>query len=80
MSTTDLQGNITYANDAFVEASGYSYDELIGQPHRMVRHPDMPKVAFKDFWQTIQQVTQSACEMEQLHQSISKQVGFKSVV
>ena len=55
MSTTDLQGNITYANEAFVEACGYAYDELIGQPHRMVRHPDMPKVAFKDFWQTIQQ-------------------------
>ena len=53
----------------------------------MVRHPDMPKVAFRDFWKTIQQVTQSACEMEQLHQSISnvqelllnisKQVGMQ---
>ena len=53
MSTTDRQGNITYANEAFSRASGYSIDELMGQPHNMVRHPDMPGQAFSDMWQTI---------------------------
>ncbi|MEK8051762.1 methyl-accepting chemotaxis protein [Ideonella sp. DXS22W] len=53
VSTTDLQGRITHCNRAFVEVSGYSYDELLGQPHNMIRHPDMPPEAFKDMWATI---------------------------
>ncbi len=53
VSTTDAQGRITHCNHTFVEASGYSYDELIGQPHNLVRHPDMPPEAFKDLWATI---------------------------
>ena len=44
MSTTDLQSYITHANDTFVQVSGYTLQELQGQPHNMVRHPDMPKV------------------------------------
>lgn len=50
ISTTDLRGNIIYANPAFCEVAGYSTEELIGQPHSMVRHPDMPPAAFADLW------------------------------
>jgi PAS domain S-box-containing protein len=50
ISRTDLQGNITFANADFIEASGYTEDELLGQPHNIVRHPDMPVEAFADLW------------------------------
>jgi aerotaxis receptor len=53
VSRTDLTGIITHANDAFVEMSGYTRDELIGAPHHILRHPDMPKLAFKGLWDTI---------------------------
>ncbi|WP_160142258.1 methyl-accepting chemotaxis protein [Pigmentiphaga humi] len=53
VTTTDLKGRITYANPAFVEVSGFARDELVGQPHNIVRHPDMPVEAFADLWQTI---------------------------
>jgi len=52
-STTDLKGNITYANPYFIEVSGFSEDELIGAPQNIVRHPDMPPAAFADLWATI---------------------------
>ena len=55
VSETDEKGNITYCNDYFVEISGYSKDELIGSPHNIVRHPDMPKIIFKLLWKTIQE-------------------------
>ncbi|WP_457750145.1 PAS domain-containing protein [Sulfurimonas sp.] len=55
VSETDAKGKITYVNDYFMEISGYSEDELIGQPHSIVRHPDMPKVVFKLLWETIKQ-------------------------
>jgi PAS domain S-box-containing protein len=54
VSRTDLQGNIIFANADFIEASGYSEDELLGQPHNMVRHPDMPTEAFADMWKYLQ--------------------------
>lgn len=54
LSTSDLVGNIIKYNSAFREASGYSDIELAGKPHNILRHTDMPKEAFKDFWQTIQ--------------------------
>jgi aerotaxis receptor len=53
VSTTDLQGRITYCNPAFIEVSGYTKEELIGQPHNLIRHPDMPSEAFRDMWSTI---------------------------
>ncbi len=53
VSTTDLTGHITHCNRGFVDASGFDYDELLGQPHDIVRHPDMPAEAFKDLWATI---------------------------
>lgn len=53
VSMTDTKGNITHCNHAFVEVSGFSYDELIGQGHNLVRHPDMPPEAYKDMWATI---------------------------
>lgn len=54
ISTTDLQGVITYANDLFCKLTGYSREELIGQPHNLVRHPAVPKEVYKDMWDTIQ--------------------------
>jgi aerotaxis receptor len=53
VSTTDLQGNITYANPYFIEVSGYAEGELIGAPQNILRHPDMPVEAFADLWATI---------------------------
>jgi len=53
ISRTDLQGNITHANDIFCEISGYDISELEGKPHSIVRHPDMPKSVFADLWETI---------------------------
>ncbi|MGR4067942.1 methyl-accepting chemotaxis protein [Billgrantia sp. C5P2] len=53
ISRTDLEGRITYANSAFVEVSGYSHEEMIGAPHNLIRHPDMPPEAFDDLWKTI---------------------------
>ncbi|MBC3833011.1 PAS domain S-box protein [Undibacterium amnicola] len=53
VSKTDLQGNITYANDAFIRISGYTETELIGAPQNILRHPDMPAEAFADLWHTI---------------------------
>ncbi len=58
ISRTDLQGNITYANETFCEISGYAEDELLGKPHHIVRHPDMPREAFRDLWQTLQEKKQ----------------------
>lgn len=54
VSTTDLKSRITYCNPAFIRVSGYTKDELLGQPHNLIRHPDMPEEAFRDMWQTIQ--------------------------
>lgn len=54
ISVTDLKGRITYCNKNFVSVSGFSEDELMGQPHNMVRHPDMPEEAFRDMWATIE--------------------------
>ena len=54
ISITDTKGRITYCNDDFVAVSGYHREELLGQPHNLLRHPDMPAEAFRDFWATIQ--------------------------
>jgi len=53
VSTTNAQGIITSANDEFVRLSGFTLDELLGQPHNLVRHPDMPPEAFEDLWGTV---------------------------
>lgn len=54
VSHTDLKGEIIYANELFVEASGFEYEALLGQPHNILRHPDVPEQVFADFWGTIQ--------------------------
>jgi len=54
ISTTDMKGQITYVNKEFINISGFSEDELVGQSHNVGRHPDMPPEAFKDLWETIQ--------------------------
>ena len=53
ISRTDLSGVITYANETFAKISGYEKNELIGKPHNIVRHPDMPKSVFADIWETL---------------------------
>ena len=55
MSTTNTKSHITYANSAFIEASGYKEEHLLGEPHNLIRHPDMPAEAFGDMWFTLQQ-------------------------
>jgi aerotaxis receptor len=54
ISITDLKGRITYCNTNFMTVSGYTRAELLGQPHNLIRHPDMPEEAFRDMWETIQ--------------------------
>jgi aerotaxis receptor len=54
VSETDAKGTILFANDDFCKIAEYTIDELIGNPHNMVRHPDMPKAAFKSLWDTVQ--------------------------
>ncbi|MBK1728921.1 hypothetical protein CKO14_05945 [Halorhodospira halophila] len=54
LSTTDPKGRITYVNEEFERISGYRHDELIGQPHNLIRHPDMPRTAFYEMWATLQ--------------------------
>jgi aerotaxis receptor len=53
VSQTDEKGKIIFANDDFCRIAGFSIDELVGKPHNIVRHRDMPAVAFKDLWETI---------------------------
>jgi len=53
VSRTDFSGRITYVNEAFADISGYKPEELIGKPHNVIRHPDMPKSAFADLWDTL---------------------------
>ena len=53
ISRTDMKGNITYINETFAHISGYEPEELIGKPHNVIRHPDMPKSAFADLWNTL---------------------------
>ena len=54
VSKTDLRGTITYVNRTFMEIADFPYTELIGKPHNVIRHPDMPRTAFRHLWKTIQ--------------------------
>src|SRR5690606_29380303 len=53
VSVTDSKGRILYCNEMFVEVSGFTTEELLGQPHNLIRHPDVPEEAFRDLWETI---------------------------
>ena len=53
VSQTDEKRIILFANDDFCKVAGYTIDEMMGKPHNIVRHPDMPKAAFKDLWSTV---------------------------
>ena len=55
VSKTDTRGNITYGNQLFVQMAGYTEYEMLGQPHNIIRHPDMPQLIFKALWDTISQ-------------------------
>ncbi len=54
VSKTDLKGNITYCNQIFIELAKYSEEELIGAPHNIIRHPDMPRIIYKLLWSRVQ--------------------------
>ncbi len=53
VSKTDLKGHITYANETFLSIAGYTEEEILGQPHNIIRHPDMPQCVFKLLWDTL---------------------------
>ena len=54
VSKTDAKGKITYCNEIFIRFSGYEEEELIDQPHNMIRHPDMPRAVYRFMWETLQ--------------------------
>ncbi len=54
VSETDAKGRIIFANEEFCQVAEYDLDELMGKPHNLVRHKDMPRAAFKDLWETVQ--------------------------
>jgi len=54
VSKTDTKSNITYCNEIFIKISGYEEEELLGKPHNILRHPDMPRAVFKLLWERIQ--------------------------
>lgn len=72
VSKTNPKGILTYCNPIFVEFSGYSEDELLGTQHNIIRHPDMPRAAFKLAWDTIQ----SGKEFFAYVKNMSKDGGF----
>jgi len=72
VSKTDTRGIITYGNPIFIEFSGYTEQELLGAPHNIIRHPDMPRSAFKLAWDTIQ----SGKEFFAYVKNMSKDGGF----
>jgi PAS domain S-box-containing protein len=53
VSKTDVKGIITYANDVFIRVSGYDEEQLLGKPHNLIRHPDMPRAVFKLLWDAL---------------------------
>jgi len=55
VSKTDTNGKITYGNDLFLKLAGYKESELLGAPHNIIRHKDMPKIVFKLLWETVRQ-------------------------
>jgi len=55
VSKTDPRGHLTYVNDKFIDISGYGDSELIGKPHNIIRHPDMPRAVFRLLWDTLAQ-------------------------
>ena len=63
-SKTDLKGNIVYVSDAFCEMSGFSREELMGQPHSIVKHPDMPEALFEELWKTVESLKTFKAEVK----------------
>lgn len=69
VSKTDLKGKITYTNILFETMSGYSREEILGQPHNLIRHPHMPHCIFKLFWDTLQQQNEIFAYVINMHKS-----------
>lgn len=66
VSKTDLKGRLTYVNSLFVEISGYTEPELLGQPHNVIRHPDMPRSVFALLWERIRSGEEIFCYVQNL--------------
>jgi len=79
VSKTDLKGKITYCNDTFIDICGYKEDELIGKPHNIIRHKDMPRVVFKLLWDKIQAGEETALghDVDDLsHEPVFERLGI----
>lgn len=72
ISRTDIKGNITFANEIFSYISGYTNEELIGKPHNILRHPDMPKAVFKEMWESLEKEQ----KWEGIVKNLRKDQGF----
>lgn len=95
VSHTDFKGIITYANETFAAISGYKIDELIGKPHNILRHPDMPSSLFQNLWETVKKgemwsgyvknMTKSGgyywvyAQVSPLFEKSGSQIGYKSM-
>ena len=69
VSKTDLKGKITYTNALFESMSGYNREELLGKPHNLIRHPEMPHSIFKLFWETLQQQKEIFAYVKNMHRN-----------
>ena len=69
VSKTDLKGKLTYTNVLFETMSGYNQEELLGQPHNIIRHPDMPRCIFQLFWDTLQQKKEIFAYVVNMHRN-----------
>lgn len=69
VSKTDLKGKITYTNILFEEMSGLTREELLGQPHNIIRHPEMPRSIFNLFWETLQQQKEIFAYVKNMHKN-----------
>ena len=79
VSKTDTKGRIIYGNELFIEISGYTEQELLGSPHNILRHPDMPKVVFKLLWDYIQRGEEIFAYVTPMYDETGRCFGYHSV-
>jgi PAS domain-containing protein len=77
VSTTDVRGGITYANDLFLRVSGYEMDEVVGRPHNLIRHPDMPRAVCQLLWDTLSSGRELFAQINNLDQDGSYYWGIQ---
>lgn len=77
VSITDAKGRILYCNQTFVDMSGFARDELLGQPHNIIRHPDVPEEAYRDLWQTMTSIRAASEHIRNIIQVIDS-IAFQT--